>query len=79
MKVGLIGKVAKVGKDILLNLSAKLQENGHKVQVFSKNPDISDVDLLIVLGGDGAILHAATVAAPQDIALVGVNYGNLGF
>ena len=49
MKVGLIGKVAKVGKDILLNLSAKLQENGHKVQVFSKNPDICDVDLLIVI------------------------------
>ncbi len=79
MKIGLIGKVGKVGKDIFLNLSTKLQGNGHEVHVFPNNPDICGVDLLIVLGGDGAILHAATVAAPQQITLVGVNYGNLGF
>ena len=37
------------------------------------------MDAVIVLGGDGAILHAATVAAPKGIRIVGINYGNVGF
>ena len=80
MKVGLIGNPAKLGHDsVLNNLIEKLQEAGHNATYFSSHKQIKDVDIVIVLGGDGAILHAATVAAPQEIALVGVNYGHLGF
>ena len=80
MKIGLIGKLSKIGSPQVLNeLSDSLHTNGHLVVQFAQNADIKDVDLVIVLGGDGAILHAATVAAPQNISLIGVNYGNLGF
>ncbi len=80
MKIGLIGKLSKIGSpQVLDELSNSLHTNGHSVVRFSQNYEIEDVDLLIVLGGDGAILHAATVAAPQNISLIGVNYGNLGF
>lgn len=80
MRIGLIGKIAKIGNDsVLHDLAVALEKEGHSVQQFPTHKHIQDVELVIVLGGDGAILHAATVAAPQNIALIGVNYGNLGF
>jgi len=36
-------------------------------------------DLVIVVGGDGTILHSARALADDDIPLVGVNLGRLGF
>jgi NAD+ kinase len=36
-------------------------------------------DLVIVIGGDGTMLHVARALAPHDVALVGVNQGRLGF
>ena len=80
MRVGLMGKTAKIGDPTLLRtLSDALEGNGHQVALFSNYTQIQGVDVVVVLGGDGALLHAATVAAPQGIALVGINYGNLGF
>jgi len=35
--------------------------------------------LVIVLGGDGTLLRAATLCAPMGLPLVGVNVGRLGF
>jgi NAD+ kinase len=36
-------------------------------------------DLIIVVGGDGSMLDAAHAAAVQDLPVVGVNRGHLGF
>jgi NAD+ kinase len=36
-------------------------------------------DLVIVLGGDGTILHASRICAPADIPILGVNFGRVGF
>lgn len=37
------------------------------------------VDLIIAVGGDGTLLHAASLAGSHDVPLLGVNRGRLGF
>ena len=48
------------------------------------NPELAegslgDCDLLIVLGGDGTILSALDYALPNNIPILGVNLGRMGF
>lgn len=38
-----------------------------------------EVECVIVLGGDGTMLHASRLIAPHDLPVVGVNLGTLGF
>jgi NAD+ kinase len=39
----------------------------------------ADLDMVIVLGGDGTLLHIAEKAARHGIPVLGINLGNLGF
>ncbi len=43
------------------------------------NALIPDLDLVIILGGDGTLLHVAETAARYEIPVIGINLGNLGF
>lgn len=38
-----------------------------------------DLDLIIVVGGDGSLLHAAQDVLEHDVPLLGINRGRLGF
>ena len=40
---------------------------------------IPGTDLVVAIGGDGAMLRAARVCAPEGIPVLGVNVGRLGF
>jgi NAD+ kinase len=80
MKIGLLGKKTKVGTDeVIQEIVASLQALGHETVLFPSHKDIDGVEVVIVLGGDGAILHAAVPAAQKGIKIIGINFGHLGF
>jgi NAD+ kinase len=39
----------------------------------------SEIDVLVVLGGDGTFLHGASLVADHGVPLLGINLGSLGF
>jgi NAD+ kinase len=41
--------------------------------------DLSGLDVLFVLGGDGTILMVASECAKYNVKIIGINYGHVGF
>lgn len=66
-------EAAKLADEIIGWLEAK----GHEA---SLEPDSSDgLDLLVVLGGDGTMLHGIALAGFAGVPLLGINLGRMGF
>src|SRR6185295_7410964 len=49
------------------------------VQTVSKEEFLKDVEMIMVLGGDGTFLGAGRLSLQRNIPLLGVNLGRLGF
>ncbi|WP_342804573.1 NAD(+) kinase [Alteromonas sp. M12] len=93
--IGLIGKPAHEGANKSLNAILQfLKRKGCRILVETKvsgmlqgngfeTAELENIglqaDLAIVVGGDGNMLGAARILAKHDVAVVGVNRGNLGF
>jgi NAD+ kinase len=60
------------------NLTAEHLKN-HSLRVLSLLEMKGQIDLAVVMGGDGTMLNIARTLAPFGIPLVGVNKGRLGF
>jgi len=93
--IGIIGRVRNSGvKDTLralieylhkLDLQIYIEEdtaetlNEISLPILSRETLGKHCDLLIVVGGDGSLLHAAHIAVNQDLPVLGINRGSLGF
>ncbi|MEJ2590606.1 MAG: NAD(+) kinase [Candidatus Thiodiazotropha sp.] len=94
-KIGLIGKHGDPSvKETIRRLCTYLKQQGIEVVLEETTarlldgeplpglPEIdlpSQSDLVIVVGGDGTLLHAARALAQRNTPLLGVNLGRLGF
>jgi NAD+ kinase len=47
--------------------------------VLGEGVEVDDLELVVVLGGDGTILRAAELVRLSDVPLLGVNMGHVGF
>jgi NAD+ kinase len=93
-RVGIIAKIHTSGiRDILKELNQWLTDRHVQVffdqntarlldepkEVFSKVKIPSLVELIIVLGGDGTLLSVARLVESNNVPILGVNLGSLGF
>lgn len=65
-------KPRRIGEEIINWFS----EKGVKTSVDQVTEDL---DILIILGGDGTLLHIADKASRYEIPVMGINLGGLGF
>ncbi len=80
MRVGILGNANKIKSTQTVDeIALFLEQNGYETVRFTSYNEIDGVDVVLVLGGDGALLHASVVAAKKKIKVIGINYGTLGF
>ncbi|GAB3202686.1 NAD+ kinase [Pontibacter aydingkolensis] len=49
------------------------------IQTFSRGDKLEDVNIVLSIGGDGTLLDSVTYVGAQEIPILGINTGRLGF
>ena len=75
----LLPHLASRGVEVLLGEHAALSAPATSVTRVPERQIGERADLVIAVGGDGTLLHAARLVARRGVPLLGVNRGRLGF
>ena len=59
--------------------SDAVRQPGCDIEQIDAEQFSTDVDLVVVLGGDGTMIAAARLIGDHDVPVLGVNYGSLGY
>ncbi len=86
-KIGIVYNSEKSGaKEHALEIEKWFLERGLEVLNIAyeeflnlKDESISDLELVVALGGDGTVLHIADKIVRHSIPVLGINFGNVGF
>ena len=93
-KVGIVAKpgaptAAGTARELVRHLESRGQVvllEGHIARALGTNPAepqriADEADLVVVLGGDGTLIHAAGIlrASEREVPILGINLGSLGF
>jgi NAD+ kinase len=62
-----------------LGLALEFEQELHEVAGGARLDDVTALDALLTLGGDGTMLRGARLLAGHDAPVLGVNMGRLGF
>lgn len=80
MEIRKVGIICKKDSPAALEMSRELLPwLGERGIAAAVDAIADDMDLLIILGGDGTLLHVADQASRLQVPVVGVNLGDLGF
>lgn len=78
--VGVAEKIVGLGKKVCVSEKyARCFENTEALEIPSEKELIGASDLVVVIGGDGSIIHTARKAALFGVPIVGINLGRLGY
>ena len=75
----LIGMLRPRGLDVVLDAESRDACPGEDLPIVERAALGEQCDLVVVVAGDGTFLSAARSLADQEVPLLGVNLGRLGF
>lgn len=77
LALGLVDEIERLGARVFLDPEGA--DALGRPELAWPHESWAGADAVVVLGGDGALLHAARRAAPLEVPVLGVNVGRLGF
>lgn len=72
-------ELLSLGVKIQMPLELKNEFGSLDAEFINEDISVSSCDIIIAIGGDGTIIHAAQYAAKYDKPILGINAGKLGF